>query len=289
MSVIRTRRAIIRGAASGLLSAISARHLRAESRYEKLLKWIVFYGVDAPESLLAKYDIVILDYRYKGAVKNIISAGSKVCGYISLGEINSSDPVFTDLDRNALLERNPNWTGTYRVDVRHPAWQALVLEKQIPGIISSGFNGLMFDTLDTPPFLERSDVNRYRGMSAAAIKLVAKIRSRWPDLMLISNRGYAILPDIVLDVDAIIAESLLSAPDNDSDGFSWVDQKQVELQLSLLEPAKVRRDPLPILSLDYWDPNDLKTVAEIYRKERALGHHPYVAPRLLNQIIAEPN
>jgi polysaccharide biosynthesis protein PelA len=56
----------------------------------------------------------------------------------------------------------------------------------------------------------------------------------------------------------------------------------------LLRPARERRPPLPVLSLDYWDPSDPKTIREIYRRERALGNIPYVGSRLLDRIVPEP-
>ena len=71
-----------------------------------------------------------------------------------------------------------------------------------------------------------------------------------------------------------------------NDGYLG-DPRQVELQLRLLSPAARRLPPLPILSLDYWDPNDAVTIARIYRQERELGHHPYVATRSLDQIVPE--
>ena len=150
-----------------------------------------------------------------------------------------------------------------------------------------GFTGLMLDTLDTPPYLELSDPARFAGMRQAAVELVNSIRESWPNMMLVMNRGYALLPDVIDKVDAIVAESLLAAPDPASDGFVWVDPSQVETQLAMLCPAASRRPPLPILSLDYWDPNDPKTIGEIYSRERTLGHHPYVATRLLDQIVPE--
>jgi hypothetical protein len=116
---------------------------------------------------------------------------------------------------------------------------------------------------------------------------VDTIRARWPGLTLIMNRGYALLPHVVENIDAVIAESLITFPDQQSGGFAWVDPRQMEQQLSLLRPAAQRRPPLPILSLDYWHPEDVKTIAEIYRRERDLGHHPYVATRLLDQIVPE--
>jgi polysaccharide biosynthesis protein PelA len=63
----------------------------------------------------------------------------------------------------------------------------------------------------------------------------------------------------------------------------------VAAQGALLRPARERRPPLPILSLDYWDPADAQTIREIYRRERALGNTPYVGTQLLDQIVPEPS
>ncbi len=270
----QTRRAFL-AATAGLLSAATGKPNSSEARVfptaENSIRWLAFYGVTAEE----------------GSISLAAAAGTRVCGYLSLGEIRTSDPFLTFLDRAALLPENPDWPGTRRVDIRHPSWRSLVLDRRIPSLASQGFTGLMFDTLDTPPYLELLDPARYHGMREAAIELVDSIRARWPEMMLIMNRGYALLPDVVRKVDAVIAESLMTSPDRQTGGFAWVDSHQVELQLTLLNPAARRRPPLPILSLDYWDPNDARTIAEIYRRERELGHHPYVATRSLDQIVPE--
>ena len=286
----QTRRAFL-AATAGLLSAATGKSNSSEasvfSTPGKSIRWLAFYGVTAEESVLATYDIVVLDPAFQGSITLVAGAGARVCGYISLGEIRTSDPFLALLDRAALLPENPDWPGTRRVDIRHPSWRSLVLDRMIPSLASQGFTGLMCDTLDTPPYLEQLDPARYHGMREAAIGLVDSIRARWPEMMLIVNRGYALLPDVVQKVDAVIAESLMTSPDRQTGGFSWVDSQQVELQLTLLNPAALRQPPLPILSLDYWDPNDARTITEIYRRERELGHHPYVATRSLDQIVPE--
>ena len=285
----RTRRTFLK-ATAGLLSAAGslnrggAAPLRPPARS---IRWLVFYGERTDEAALATYDIVVLDPGFQGAISSVAGAGTRVCSYLSLGEIKSSDPFFDFIDRAALLEENPDWPGTRRVDVRHPSWHSLIFDRKIPSIAAKGFNGLMLDTLDTAPYLEQVDPGRYDGMRAAAIGLVATIRTRWPGMMLIMNRGYALLPDLVDKIDAVMAESLVTSPDARTGGFAWVDQQRVELELSLLTPAARRSPPLPILSLDYWFPDDSKTIAAIYRRERDLGHHPYVATRLLDRIIPE--
>jgi hypothetical protein len=286
----KTRRAFL-AATAGLLSAATGTPNRSEAnvfpRAENSIRWLAFYGVTAEEAILATYDIVVLDPAFQGSISLVAGPATRVCGYLSLGEISTSDPLLTLLDRTALLPENPEWPGTRRVDIRHPSWRSLVFDRRIPSLASQGFTGLMLDTLDTPPYLELLDPARYHGMREAAVGLVDSIRARWPELMLIMNRGYALLPDLLQKVDAVIAESLMTSPDRQTGGFSWVDSFQLERQLTLLNPAVRRRPPLPILSLDYWDPDDTRTIAEIYRRERKLGHHPYVATRPLDRIVPE--
>jgi uncharacterized protein (TIGR01370 family) len=287
----QTRRALLK-ATAGLLSG-ATEYVSSSSEANALpvattsIRWLAFYGVSADESLLGTYDIAVLDPGFQGSISLVAGAGTRVCSYLSLGEIRASDPFFSFVDGAALLAENPDWQGTRRVDVRAPSWCSFVLEKLIPSIAAKGFTGLMLDTLDTAPYLELLDPSRYRGMKAAAIGLVATIRERWPGLTLIMNRGYALLPHVVENIDAVIAESLITFPDQQSGGFAWVHPRQMEQQLSLLKPATQRRPPRPVLSLDYWYPEDVKTIAEIYRRERDLGHHPYVATRLLDQIVPE--
>jgi polysaccharide biosynthesis protein PelA len=286
----QTRRGFL-AAAAGLLTAATGRPNSSRARVyaaaENSIRWLVFYGRTAEESILATYDIVVLDPGFQGSISRLADAGTPVCGYLSLGEIRTSDPFLTFVDPAALLPENPDWPGTRRVDIRNPSWHLLMLDRRIPSLVSQGFTGLMFDTLDTPPHLESVDPVRYGGMREAAVALVHSIRLRWPEMALIMNRGYALLPDVVEDVDAIIAESLMTSPGCGGRGFAWADLHEVEEQLMLLDPAARRHPVLPILSLDYWDPEDTNTIAEIYRRERELGHHPYVATRSLDIIVPE--
>ncbi|KAA5603522.1 hypothetical protein F1193_00035 [Blastochloris sulfoviridis] len=291
VSSMLTRRTILGGGAGVAMSSILAPRpaaARVALGGESPLRWVVFYGQTANEDVLAGYDIVILDPAFKGSLARIGKASASVCGYLSIGEIRTASPAFASLDRDALLEENPSWPGTRRVDIRHPSWSASLLDQQIPALLSAGFKGLMLDTLDTPPYLEETNPSRYKGMATAAVDIVQSIRKRWPDISIIANRGYAILPRLVDCIDAIIAESLLTTPNLAGTGFVLADGRSVELQMRLLEPARNRHPALPILTLDYWDLSDRDGICRIYGRERALGHHPYVATRLLDRVVPKP-
>ncbi|MGC1411286.1 MAG: endo alpha-1,4 polygalactosaminidase [Acetobacteraceae bacterium] len=286
------RRAILQACAAMCTASFAwATGSRAATQAaEQQLRWIVFYGQIADEqalAALASYDIVVLDPMFAGSIATVARDRARVCGYLSLGEIRKSDSFYHRADPAALLEENPAWPGTRRIDVRHPSWKALVLTEIIPSIAAKGFTGLLLDTLDTPPYLEQLDPKGKAGMREAAVDLVKAIHNSRPNMMVIMNRGYALLPNLIGSIDGIVAESLLTTVDQHG-GYKWNEPAQVAQQMALLAPALHSEARLPILSLDYWDPADTRTIAEIYRLERELGHHPYVGTRMLDRIVPEP-
>src|SRR5262249_46396708 len=103
---------------AALLSASPFRSWAGKTASSHAIKWVVFYGPSADASILSAYDIVILDSMFQGPIPAIAKAGARVCGYLSLGEIKTSDTYFPRLDPAALLESNPAWPGTRRVDIR---------------------------------------------------------------------------------------------------------------------------------------------------------------------------
>jgi uncharacterized protein (TIGR01370 family) len=251
--------------------------------------WIVYYGAAAQGPRLSKFDVIVLDPGYSGAIAECAARGGRTFGYLSLGEISRTHTWFPfPDDRTALLEENPNWPGTYRVDVRQPSWRTAIFADGVERLRKMGFDGLFMDTLDTPPYLEAIDPRRFRGMAAAAVDLVKSIRKRWPDMPIIMNRGYALLPALAADIDAVVAESFLTTWDAAGGGFKWVAPGLVAEQARLLAPAKNRSPALPVLSLDYWSPEDPATVRDIYRRERALDHSPYVGTVALDRIVEAP-
>ena len=243
--------------------------------------WIAFYGQTADEKVLATYDYVVLDPSFRGSLAAITSGGkARVCAYLSLGESRPTN-FFDEQIHPALFVSG--WPD--RIDVRRDPWRALIIDRIIPALIAKGYTGLMFDTLDTPPYLETVDPRRCKGMRQAAIDLVVAIRQAYPNLLLIMNRGYALLPDLYGQIDMIVAESFLTRPDTAA-GFARNESKLIAEQLVIL--LRVKAHNCPILSLDYCDPLRPGDVASLYAQERQLGHIPYVATGALDRIIPEP-
>lgn len=79
-----------------------------------------------------------------------------------------------------MLDENCHWPGSFFVDVRSRAWQDIMLNEIVPGVMQQGFNGVFFDTLDNPVHLEATEPSRYAGMARAAASLVEPIRLHHP-------------------------------------------------------------------------------------------------------------
>ena len=111
-----TRRIFLAATAALLSAAPVKSRLSAASFVPKAgnsIRWLAFYGATADESVLATYDIVVLDSAFQGSISRVADAGARVCGYLSLGEIRTSDSLLMYLDpawlccRRILTGREP--------------------------------------------------------------------------------------------------------------------------------------------------------------------------------------
>jgi len=210
-------------------------------------------------------------------------------GYVSVGEVESHRSFFTDVQAEGiLLQENQNWKGSYFVDLRDKRWPKRMLEQIIPKVIGQGFNGLFLDTLDNAIELERIDAQKYAGMKSAAAALVRDIRSRYPALTIMMNRGYELLPEVERDIDMVLGESVFTSYDFNTCKYQRVPRDTYLSQVRILKEAQRRRPGLKVFTLDYWNPEDLAEIQRIYRIERSNGFNPYVATINLDRIIPEP-
>lgn len=272
--------------AAGLIGADGARATTNPTHS----KWAVLYAADAPFEALETYDLLVFDRDSHPDLEPLNDAGKTLFGYISLGEENEGRSEFARVrDWGILGEMNPNWAGSYFVDVRDTRWVGLVIEEMVPRILQRGFRGLFLDTLDNPVELERRDPTTNRGMTQAAARLVKALKLHWPDVPLILNRGYGLLDSVARDIDYVLGESVYADYDFEAKIYRKVEPASYQEQVAILKRAANANPKLGILTLDYWDPADTATISEIYRVQRANGFAPYVATVELDRLIPEPS
>ena len=277
--------------ASLALGAFGVRGNRvfASDRRSAPESWAVFYAEETSFETLRPFDLLIFDRLAHPPLEPLVDAGKTVFGYVSLGEMNRERAEFARLDGWGLLgEENPNWPGSHFIDVRDTRWVALVIEEIVPAILQRGFQGLFLDTLDNPVELERRDPVGNAGMTRAAARLVKALKLHWPDVPVIMNRGYGLLDAVGGDIDYVLGESVYADYDFAAKTYRKVPDALYQEQVAILTRAMEKNSDLGVLTLDYWDPADTATIAEIYRIQRENGFSPYVATVELDRIVPAP-
>lgn len=271
------------------LGALAATHAEAQQPPPQV-PWVVYYSDKAPEEALLPYRVVVLDSKYHPPFERLKERGAVVLGYISLGEVEKHRPWYDEVKNWGILsEENPNWPGSYYVDVRDKRWVKLVVEKLAADLLRQGFDGFFLDTLDNPPHLERTDPKRWAGMTKASARLVKALRHNWPSARIMLNRAYEILPDTATALDYALGESVYTTWNFNLERAELQPEDDYRFQVNALKDAQRRNPALSVMTLDYWDLSDVKKVREIYALQRANGFSPYVSVVTLDRIAPEPD
>jgi len=252
-------------------------------------RWGVDYGPATDPVLARGYDLLVLEPSHARPIEPLRRPGARLLGYISLGEVEKGRAYAAELRQvGALKAPNPNWPDARMVDPRHPAWGTLVTDRLIPGILAKGYDGIFIDTVDTVEALERSDPAGHAGMVDATVALLARIRAGFPAITIMLNRGYAVLPRAAGSIDLLLGEAMSSRWNFETKQYEFTSPSDWEWQAARLTGAKAANPALRLTTLDYWNPADPATIAELYGRERRAGFYPYVATLALDRLHPEP-
>jgi polysaccharide biosynthesis protein PelA len=252
-------------------------------------KWAISYAQHPRPEEFQSFELIVLDSDASVSLPALARPGRDLLAYLSLGEIEQHRPYFTwAKSAGILLGENPNWHGSFYVDVRQESWRRRVVDELVPAMLAAGFNGVFLDTLDDAAALEGQNPQSYRGMKTGAAALVRSLRDSFPRMCIMLNRGYDLFPAIAPFVDILLGESVYTTYETARRGYVRVPAAQYEEQVRRLNKARQANPKLKICSLDYWDPEARKEMRRIYRVERANGFAPYVATRELDRVVREP-
>ncbi|MBT5413295.1 MAG: endo alpha-1,4 polygalactosaminidase [Rhodospirillaceae bacterium] len=252
--------------------------------------WLVYYADSEPPEAFRAFDLLVLDSQFHPPLDVLRDRGKVLLGYISLGEVEQHRPWFEAVRAEGiLLQENRFWPGSFFVDLRDKRWVERVIEELVPAVLHAGFDGLFFDTLDNPLYLEETDPQAYAGMTEAAARLVRAIRLNYPTVPIMMNRAYGLLPEVETAIDMVLGESVYADYDFETESYRHVETALYREQVALLKAAQARRPALRVMTLDYWNPEDRAGIEEIYRVQRSNGFEPYVATINLDVIVPPPS
>jgi polysaccharide biosynthesis protein PelA len=240
-----------------------------------------YYGTNLPPELLDHFDRVVVEPDNLPVLPTDVRA--QVFAYVAVGEVNRSRPYRADLPPGVVIGTNAAW-GSDVVDVRSDGWRDFLLARVVEPLWQRGFRGIFLDALDS---YEGSAAGRDAAGRAQCARGVARIveaiRALHPDLKLLMNRGFEVLPLLSAPPDGLVVESLFHT--SDPTGHDYRDVPAAERDALLRALAAVRaRWNLPIAVVDYVGPADREARrADATRILRA-GFDPYVTTPGLDTI-----
>ncbi len=251
--------------------------------------WFVLYndesGVPA-DFRWETYDMAILD---PDIHPDLAKAPDELIliAYVSIGIIVNYRSFWPAIKGAPWLIKIPGVKKErYYADVRDPAWKEILIGQVIPEILQKGFHGIFMDTLDVPLFLENEYPDKYPGSKKALADLIHEIRRAYPDLILVSNNAYEILPEIAPDLTAVLAESLHGSLDSDTRRMEPVPPHKRTRKVAVLNKVK-RRHGLAVFSLEFAPESSPELAGEYRRSSRKLGFRPYVAGKRMSVVYPQ--
>jgi polysaccharide biosynthesis protein PelA len=205
--------------------------------------------------------------------------------YLSIGEAEASRPYWSRVNgKTFVVEPNPDWPDNVRVDIRDRRWQSILLDEEVPRLLAGGYRGIMLDTLDIAPYLERKDPVRFAGCRQALKDFLALLRRQFPDAIFLAN-GTETLVDAAPYVDGYVTEGIFATYDVAPLSYRPTTDRERGWRLSQVKAA-LARARRPVFSIEYAPeaaaPPGLSEWA--VRRAREHGFHPFVTTRELNSL-----
>lgn len=250
--------------------------------------WVVYYHAELPAKAFFDYRLAVFDADRHPPLQPLFDRDILLLGYISFGEIENNRAGFEEAKQHGyVLMENAAWPGSYFVDVRDPRWKERVL-RQAAAVWDQGFHGFFLDTLDNPPHLEGTDPQKYAGMTAAAADLVLALRAQYPKAKIMLNRGFELHERVAGAIDFLLAESTRTTLDSTGKSYARSSQADFETYLSRIRMLQQRNPKLQVMSLDYWNPDDVAGIKALYTEMRGHKMLPYIATPALDRVVPEP-
>jgi hypothetical protein len=231
------------------------------------------YGKNAPLASLEAFDIAVIEPDHGFDPQAYRKSGkSELFAYISVGEVHPTRAYAERIPAAWRIGRNAQWKSIV-VDQAQAAWPAFFADEVVGPLWARGFRGFFLDTMDSYHLVEGIDqLAQQRGM----INVIRQLRTRFPGIRLILNRGFELLPELKGEIFAVAAESLYRGWDPKKQRYAEVKPADRDWLLGQLVSARDRFG-VTAIAIDYVDPAARQLALDTARQIAAHGIVPYVA------------
>ncbi len=242
-----------------------------------------FYGHSLPLQALQNFDQLVVQPDHVSAAQRhqLQQAGVQLLAYVSIGEIAADDPQHKKLKKDWIIGSNPNWNSSV-LDVRKTEVDQFLWQTYIRPVMKAGYQGVFLDTLDSYQLVSKTTRQR-QAYEQGLVRIIKHIKNRWPQAIIILNRGFEIIPRVAKQINGVVAESLFSAFNGDKKGYSIVSKVDRDWLIAALHRIQ-KTYHLPITVLDYLPDNRWQEAATLAKKIAALGFVPWISDGHLNSM-----
>lgn len=240
----------------------------------------VCYSKVKPEQT-RNYRLVILepDLYSAAEISQIHAAGTRVIGYLSLGEVNPYRWYYPELKQLGFLGQNENW-GSYYINLEDPDSRDLLINKAALQIYLKGFDGFFLDTIDAvAPYTERSNLEE------EMLSVIEGLRSRFPKSLIIQNAGLFLLDRSQKYIDAVAIEDIASSYDFKNNEYKVLNASDFEERIRLIKHYQ-ELSGLPFLIIDFAD--SAPQVEKVRQKLEPLNIPYFISSIALDTLPANP-
>ena len=241
-----------------------------------------YYGHESPIGPLFAYDWLVLqpDQATDARLSLLSRGGTAPLAYVAVDEIAKSHALFPQVDPAWIVGRNKAW-GSVILDIRKPEVRRFLVDKRVVPALMRGFEGVFLDTLDSHLMVEAGKVDALSFAQAQA-DLIADIRDKYPEAVMIINRGFH-LPVRALDqVDALAFESYFEGFDPESGRYRPVPEEHREWLDARIAEWSARYPEKPVIAIDYTATPQL--AEETADRLRDRGLLPVVSNQALDRL-----
>ncbi|PSF05455.1 polysaccharide biosynthesis protein [Marinobacter fuscus] len=210
-----------------------------------------YYGHEAPIGTLFAYDWLVLqaDQVSDARIDLLNRGGTRPLAYVAVDEIHRSHPLASRVESAWEIGRNTAWNSVV-LDIRLPAVRSFLLEQRVAPAMARGFSGVFLDTLDSH-LLTTTGQQKAADFATAQAELIKDIRDRYPDALIIINRGFHLPEQAHERVDALAFESWFEGYEPAANKYRPVPTEHREwLQLQLAHWRATHPDK-PLIAIDY--------------------------------------
>ena len=234
-----------------------------------------YYGSEPAVDILSQYDRVVLepDNIKSQVLIDLKAEGARTYAYLSVGEVGPFRAYAKDVKKSWISGKNPAWDSQV-LDLSNTELREFLLNR-VGTLQKAGYQGLFLDTMDS--FNLAADTEQKRqSQRAGLIELIKSIGTRYPELQLISNRGFEVLDDISRYLEAVAAESLYASWDNTAQRYTSVAEGDRRWLLGKLDHAR-NQLKLDVIAIDYLPPSERPAARDVAVRIAEHGFVPWVA------------